>query len=80
MWSDNNWNGTRDSEKACFMADLRKDGVAKAQILMLVEKAETLIQKNPLRHITVYIAEIGNADEAETTKRLEAGSLRNFFR
>ena len=47
---------------------------------MLVEKAETLIQQNPLRHITVYIAEIGNADEAETAKRLEAGSLRNFFR
>ena len=80
MWSDNNWNGTGDGEKACFMTDLRKEGTAEAQILMLVEKAETPIQQNPLRHITVYIAEIGDADKAETAKRLDAGGRRNFFR
>ena len=80
MWSDTNWNGTGDSEKACFIADLRKDGVAEVQILMLVEKAETLIQQDPLRHITVYIAEIDDADEVETAKRLDAGGRRNFFR
>ena len=80
MWSDNNWNGTGDGEKACFMTDLRKEGTAEAQILMLVEKAGTLIQqKNPLRHITVYIAEISDADEAETAKRLDSDGGRNFF-
>ena len=47
---------------------------------MELEKAETLIQQNPLRHITVYIAEISDADEAETAKRLDAGGRRNFFR
>ena len=63
------------------MADLRKEGAAEAHILMLVEKAGTLIQqKNPLCHITVYIAEIDDADEAETAKRLDAGGRRNFFR
>ena len=80
MWSDTNWTGTVDSEKAYFIADLRKERVAEAQILMLVEKAETLIRQDPLRHITVYIAEIDDADEAETAKRLDAGGRRNFFR
>jgi len=47
---------------------------------MLVEKAETLIQQDPLRHITVYMAEIDDAYEVETAKRLDAGGRRNFFR
>ena len=47
---------------------------------MELEKAETLIQQNPLRHITVYIAEVDDADEAETAKRLDAVGRRNFFR
>ena len=47
---------------------------------MLVEKAKTLIQQNPLRHITVYISEISDTDEAETAKRFDAGGCRNFFR
>ena len=80
MWSDNNSNETRDSEKACFMTNLRKEGAAEAQILILVEKAETLIQQNPLRHIAVYIAEIVDVDKVETVKRLDAGGRRNFFR
>ena len=80
MWSDNNWNGTGDGEKACFMTDLRKEGTAEAQILILVEKAEILIQQNSLRPITVYIAEVDDADEAETAKRLDAVGRRNFFR
>ena len=47
---------------------------------MELEKAETLIQQNSLRYIIAYIAEVDDADEAETAKRLDAVGRRNFFR
>ncbi len=74
MWMDASWNGSGQSERSCFITDLRLSGICQIKIEHLLDEAENLILHDPLPHITVHLAQI----EANVNS-LSSEGRPNFF-